>query len=294
MPQFFLNKRLIILLVSMIILVALIGFSIRDRKQLTWPEQFMKDTTGFVQSLVSKPANYVAGFFENLNDLQNTYNENKELKKRVDKIASLEAEVQLLEKENKKLNDVLGKKETLRDYDPTQATVIARNPDRWNEQVIINKGSVTGIKKKMAVVTASGLIGKVNSVNKFTSTVQLLSANDPKNRISAVILGGDQEVHGLIMGYDEKKKLLLLKQIPADAKVAKKQNVVTSGLGGIFPEGLPIGKVVKVVPDEYGLTQTAYIKPGADFYDIENVMVIQRKMAQPQSSDMVDDKGEEL
>ncbi|MDF2904638.1 MAG: rod shape-determining protein MreC, partial [Bacillus sp. (in: firmicutes)] len=69
---------------------------------------------------------------------------------------------------------------------------------------------------------------------------------------------------------------------------------VTSGLGGIFPEGLPIGKVVKVVPDEYGLTQTAYIKPGADFYDIENVMVIQRKMAQPQSSDMVDDKGEEL
>ncbi|AGK55079.1 rod shape-determining protein MreC [Bacillus sp. 1NLA3E] len=294
MPQFFLNKRLIILLVSMIILVALIGFSIRDRKQLTWPEQFMKDTTGFVQSLVSKPANYVAGFFENLNDLQNTYNENKELKKRVDKIASLEAEVQLLEKENKKLNDVLGKKETLRDYDPTQATVIARNPDRWNEQVIINKGSVNGIEKKMAVVTASGLIGKVNSVNKFTSTVQLLSANDSKNRISAVILGGEQEVHGLIMGYDEKKKLLLLKQIPADAKVAKKQNVVTSGLGGIFPEGLPIGKVVKVVPDEYGLTQTAYIKPGADFYDIENVMVIQRKMAQPQSSDMVDDKGEEL
>ncbi len=294
MPQFFFNKRLIILLVSMIILVALIGFSIRDRKQLTWPEQFMKDTTGFVQNLVSRPANYVAGFFENLNDLQNTYNENKELKKRVDKIASLEAEVQLLEKENKKLNDVLGKKETLRDYDPTQATVIARNPDRWNEQVIINKGSVNGIEKKMAVVTASGLVGKVNSVNKFTSTVQLLSANDPKNRISAVILGGEQEVHGLIMGYDEKKKLLLLKQIPADAKVAKKQNVVTSGLGGIFPEGLPIGKVVKVVPDEYGLTQTAYIKPGADFYDIENVMVIKRNMAQPQSSDMVDDKGEEL
>jgi rod shape-determining protein MreC len=153
---------------------------------------------------------------------------------------------------------------------------------------------VNGIEKKMAVITASGLIGKVNSVNKFTSTVQLLSANDSKNRISAVILGGEEEVHGLIMGYDEKKKLLLLKQIPADAKVAKKQNVVTSGLGGIFPEGLPIGKVVKVVPDEYGLTQTAYIKPGADFYDIENVMVIQRKMAQPQSSDMVDDKGEEL
>ncbi|MGJ7920554.1 rod shape-determining protein MreC [Neobacillus sp. LXY-4] len=294
MPQFFLNKRLIILLVSMIILVALIGFSLRERKQLTWPEQFMKDTTGFVQSLVSRPANYVAGFFENLNDLQDTYHENKELKKRVDQIARLEAEVQLLEKENKRLNEILDKEETLRDYESTQATVIARNPDRWHEQVIINKGKTDGITKNMAVITAKGLIGKVKTVNQFTSTVQLLSANDPKNRISAAILGGDVEISGLLMGYDEKKELLLVKQIPADAKVSKDQSVVTSGMGGVFPLGLPIGKVVEVVPDEYGLTQTAYVKPGADFYDIKHVIVIERVIAQPQSSDMADDKGEEL
>jgi len=294
MPPFLLNKRLIILLVSMIILVALIGFSLRERKQLTWPEEFMKDTTGLVQTIVSRPVNYVAGFFENLSDLQDTYHENKELKKRVDQIAHLEAEVQLLEKENKQLNEVLDKKETLRDYKSTQATVIARNPDRWHEQVIINKGKTNGIAKNMAVITATGLIGKVKTVNQFTSTIQLLSANDPKNRISAVILGGDTKVHGLIMGYDEKKELLLLKQIPADAKVSKDQNIVTSGLGGIFPEGLPIGKVVEVVPDEYGLTQTAYVKPGANFYDIEHVIVIERVMLQPEASDMVDDKGEEL
>ena len=130
MPQFFLNKRLIILLVSMIILVALIGFSLREREQISWPEQFVKDTTGWVQSLVSRPAHYIAGFFENLEDLQNTYSENKELKKRVDEIARLEANVQVLEKENKELNGILDKQDTLRDYEPTQATVIARNPDR--------------------------------------------------------------------------------------------------------------------------------------------------------------------
>lgn len=254
----------------------------------------MKDTTGLVQTIVSRPVNYVAGFFENLSDLQDTYHENKELKKRVDQIARLEAEVQLLEKENKRLNDVLEKEETLRDYKSTQATVIARNPDRWHEQVIINKGKTNGIAKNMAVITANGLIGKVKTVNQFTSTIQLLSANDPKNRISAVILSGEQEVHGLIMGYDEKKELLLLKQIRADAKVSKDQNIVTSGLGGIFPKGLPIGKVVEVVPDEYGLTQTAYVKPGANFYDIEQVIVIERVMLQPAASDMADDKGEEL
>lgn len=294
MPPFLLNKRLIILLVSMIILVALIGFSLRERDELTWPEEFMKDTTGFVQSLVSRPVNYVAGFFENLSDLQDTYHENKQLKKRVDQIARLEAEVQMLEKENNRLNEVLEKKETLRDYQSTQATIIARNPDRWHEQVIIDKGKTNGIAKNMAVITANGLIGKVKTVNQFTSTIQLLSANDPKNRISAVILGGEIEVHGLVMGYDEKKELLLLKQIPADAKVSKDQNIVTSGLGGIFPKGLPIGKVVEVVPDEYGLTQTAYVKPGASFYDIEQVIVIERVMEQPEASDMLDDKGEEL
>lgn len=110
MPQFFLNKRLIVLLVSIIILVALIGFSLRDRKQLTWPEQLIKDTTGWVQSLVSRPAQSIAGFIENLHDLQNTYNENKQLKARLDDLARLEAEVHELTKENEELKDILGKK----------------------------------------------------------------------------------------------------------------------------------------------------------------------------------------
>ena len=133
MPQFFLNKRLIILLVSIIILVALIGFSLREREELTWPEQFVKDTTGWVQSLVSRPAHYFAGFFENVKDLQNTYEENKELKSKLNELAQLKANVQSLEDENEELRDILDKEESLSDFEPIQATVIGRNPDRWNE-----------------------------------------------------------------------------------------------------------------------------------------------------------------
>ena len=293
MPQFFLNKRLIILLVSIIILVALIGFSLRERSKLSWPEQFVKDTTGWVQSLVSKPANYIAGFFENLQDLQNTYEENKELKSRVEKIASLEAEVQALKKENNELRDVLGEKTNLRDYETQPAAVIGRNPDRWHEMIIIDKGKLKGIKKNMAVITANGLIGKVKSVNQFSSSVQLLSAMDPKNRISAVILG-KTNVYGFVQGFDDKQKLLLIKSIPSGAEVKKGQTVTTSGLGGVFPGGLMIGKVVDVKTDQYGLNQTALVKPGADFYDIQNVIVIKRSMTQPEKSDMSNGKEEEL
>lgn len=293
MPQFFMNKRLIILLVSIIILVALIGFSLRDREKLTWPEQFIKDTAGWVQTLVSRPAHHIAGFFENLEDLQNTYKENKELKAKLDTMAKLEYDVQTLKNDNEKLREILDKKDSLNEYGVKQATVIGRNPERWHEQLIINKGTSDGIEANMAVMTANGLIGKVKTSQQYTSTIQLLSSMDPTNRISAEVLSKNK-VKGLIEGYDKDKELLLLKEIPYDAKVVKGEKVSTSGLGGVFPSGLPIGKVVEVVPDEYGLTQTAYIKPAAKFYDIEYVMVIERKIAKPNTSQMSDDGEEEL
>ncbi|MDR7001487.1 rod shape-determining protein MreC [Neobacillus niacini] len=289
MPQFFLNKRLIVLLLSIIILVALIGFSLRERSKLTWPEQFVKDSVGWVQSLVSKPAYLVAGFFENLKDLENTYQENKELKSRVEEIVSLEAQVQDLKKDNGDLRSILGEKKTLRDFKPLPATVIGRNPDRWHEMIIIDKGKINGIKQNMAVVTANGLIGKVKNVNQFSSTVQLLSAMDPKNRISAVVQG-NKNSFGFVEGFDSEKKLLQVKTIPSGAKIKKGQTVVTSGLGGVFPKDLPIGKVVDVKPDQYGLNQTALVKPGADFYEIQNVLVITRTIVSPDVG-LVDSKG---
>lgn len=293
MPQFFLNKRLIILLVSIIILVALIGFSLREREKLSWPEQFVKDSTGWVQSLISRPVQYVAGFFENVGDLQDTYNENKELKSRVVDMVRLESEVYKLKKENEELRKILGKKESLRDSETIHAAVIGRNPDRWNEKIIINKGTSDKIGKNMAVITAEGLIGKIKTANDFTSTVQLLSAMDPKNRIS-VVTQGKSEVYGFVEGYDEEKKLLKIKKIPYEAKVEKGQNVVTSGLGGVFPAGLLVGKVVEVEPDQYGLNQIALVKPGANFYDIGDVIVVKRLITEPDKAEMVDDKEEEL
>ena len=293
MPQFFLNKRLIILLVSIIILVALIGFSLKEREELTWPEQFVKDTVGWAQTLVSRPAQHFAGFFENVKDLQNTYEENKELKSKLNELAQLKANVQSLEDENEKLRDILDKEESLSDFEPFQATVIGRDPGRWNELVIINKGSTDGIEANMSVITSSGLIGKVKNSRQFTSTVQLLSSNDPTNRVSAEVLGGDQIYHGQIEGFDREQEMLLLKRIPYEAKIEKGQIVQTSGLGGIFPSGLVIGTIEEVVPDEYGLTQTAFVKPGADFYDIEHVMVAKRTMTQPELSDMMGEEEKE-
>ncbi|WP_223702923.1 rod shape-determining protein MreC [Sutcliffiella deserti] len=277
MPQFFLNKRLIILLVSLIFLVALIGFSLKERDELTWPEQFIKDSTGFVQSIFYRPAHFVGGFFENVDHLKNTYEENKLLRARLEEYAKLETKVYKLEQENEEIREVIGELDSLRDYEPQTATVIGRNPDQWREQIIVNKGKQDGVEKDMAVVTAGGLIGKVKHANPFTSTVQLLSSLDPKNRISAYIQG-EESIFGLIEGYDDEQGALLLKRIPHQAEVQEGQTVLSSGLGGVFPEGLIIGEVMEVVPDEYGLTQMAYVKPAASFYNISQVMIVKRTL----------------
>ncbi|MCP1125349.1 rod shape-determining protein MreC [Bacillus sp. AFS018417] len=277
MPQFFLNKRLIVLLVSIILLVALIGISLKERKNLTWPEQFVKDTVGVVERVFQKPANYVAGFFENVEDVKRTYEENKELKANLDKYAELSVKVKDLEKENAELRDIVGKKDSLRDYNPIQATVISRNPDKWYDLIAIDKGAQQGIQKDAAVITSKGLVGKVKSVSQFTSTVELVSSLNRTNRISAVVQG-DKRVFGLIEGYDKEKQQLIFTKIPSGVPVEKDQMVVTSGYGGVFPEGLVIGQIVDVTSDEYGLTQTAYVKPAADLNDVDNVMVAQRVM----------------
>ncbi|GIN22673.1 MAG TPA: rod shape-determining protein MreC [Bacillus bacterium] len=287
MPNFFLNKRLIILLIGIIILVSLIGFSLRDRENISRPEQFVKDIVGFGQSLVAKPAHKFAAFFENIDGLQNTYTENKKLKARLEGLAKLEKEIADLKKDNHELRETLDKKEDLREFTPIQATVIGRTPDRWYEQVIIDKGKKSGIKPDMAVITAKGLIGKVVSTSEMTSTIELLSSDNARYRVAAEIQG-KKSVYGLIDGYDKEKKMLLMKDLPIDQKTLKPgQNVVTSGLGGIFPKGLDIGKVEELTLDQFGLTQTAYVKPSADFYDFEHLMVVARSMPS------AEDKGEE-
>ncbi|EDL64696.1 rod shape-determining protein MreC [Bacillus sp. SG-1] len=292
MPRFFLNKRLIILLVSIIVLVALIGYSVRERDNISWPEQFVGDIVGFGQSLVSKPVGAIAGFFENVKDLQNTYTENQKLKSRLEELVKLETMVKDLEKDNDELRQILDKQENLRDFDPIQATVIARNPSQWEDLLVIDKGKVQGVQANMAVITSQGLIGKVKSVKQFSSTIELLSNKNPNNRISALIQG-DENVIGSIEGYDTDRDQLLVKRIPNDMKVEEGAKVITSGLGGVFPKGLPIGEVKEVVPDQYGLTQTAYVEPTADLYHLEHVIVVDRSKVSIDLEEPEEAEGEE-
>jgi rod shape-determining protein MreC len=305
MPQFFLNKRLILLLVSIILLVALIGFSLKGDRKLTWPEQFLQDSVGVFQSIFHKPAQYVSGFFENVNDLKKTYDENELLKSRLDEYMQLEADLQEFKVENEKLKAELGEVADLRKYDPIYSAVIGRNPDRWYDYLSLDKGAQDGVEPNMAVVTAQGLVGKIKTVSQFTSTVQLLSATDLENRISAEVLPAEnkendkemttdgEKVTGLIEGYDEEKGALLLRRIESEVKLVEGQKVITAGTGGVFPGGILIGEIIEIEPDSYGLEQMAYVKPSANFYDIDRVWVANREAKSEDPVSVINEEEEE-
>lgn len=274
MPHFFFNKKVILLLVGMIFLVALISFSLRDRTNATLPEQIIKDTVGVAQSIVAKPANYITDIFNNIDSLLNTYEENKRLKARLEEFAVVQTEALQLKSDIKKFKQ-FEKSEDLKAFNPIQATVIARNPDQWEEKIILDKGSSHGVTKNMAVMTASGLIGKITLVTPFTSEVELLYTKNPNYRVSAMVLG-EKEAYGLIEGFDEERNELILKRIDSSLMVKEGEQVVSSGLGGIFPKGIPIGEITEISTDDYGLTKMAYVKPSADFSILEYVMIANR------------------
>ncbi len=232
-----------------------------------------------VQTAFSRPAHAAAGFFKNIGDIRDVYEENRLLKARLDEYAQISVERNLLENENQTLRDMIELEESLRDYLIRPSVVIHRSPDRWEDNIGLNRGSQHGVEGDMAVVDSKGgLVGKVTRVSEFTSFVQLLSANDRTNRVSARVAMDDPEV-GFIEGYDEERGLLIMRKLDIEAEIEIGATVSTSGLGDVYPEGLLIGEIVEVEPDEYGLTQNAYIEPTADFSSIDYVFIVERSSA---------------
>ena len=172
----------------------------------------------------------------------------------------------------------------LRAYEPVHATVISRNPDQWEEKIIIDKGEVHGIEKNMAVITANGFNWESCTCHTIYFTVELLSTENRNFRVAAVI-PGEEAAFGLIEGYDRKRSELIMKRIDSSFEVEVGQKVISSGLGGIFPKGLLIGEVTEVSTDDYGLTKLAYIRPAADFSMLDHVIIAKRSSITVEGTD---------
>jgi len=278
MQKFFSNRRLVITVVILVVCFGLMGGSIAMRNRRSTPpliQQFGNDIAGFADGIVAYPVNAVQGVADSASGLMNAYTENRELKQKVSELAQVKVRDQTLAKENKQLKAELKLKNSLTDYSTVSAAVMSRTPSSWQQQLVINKGQTSGIKKNMPVLSGGGLIGRVAEVNKTNSKVELLSdTSESSNRFSIVINGTDgKSVNGIITGYNARTNELIMGQVTSTAKIKKGAKVVTNGMGGITPKGLYVGKVSRIGKDDYGLAKKVYIKPATNFNEINIVTV---------------------
>ena len=173
-----------------------------------------------------------------------------------------------------KLNDLSS---TLSEFDKVSALVIERNRMYWFNTITLNKGSNDGIKEDMAVISGQGLLGRINKVSKTTSEVKLITTSDINNKISVVIKNKDDNIYGITNGYDNDKNYLQVTGTNKITDIDRGSLVYTSGMGGVFPSGILIGKVDGVIDSKYGVSKIINITPSSNFNDFRFVNILIRK-----------------
>ncbi|KRN88973.1 rod shape-determining protein MreC [Ligilactobacillus ceti] len=282
MKKYLLNKKLVIILISLIVSFLLIAFSIsvRDKRNTpTFVQQIGNEAAGIVNRVVEFPIAGIKKANSSVIDLINAYQENQKLKAQVDQIAAEKVENQTLHKENQQLKEQLKLNRSLTTYNKVTAYVISRTPSTWQNQIIISKGSLAGVTKNSAVLSRKGLVGRVVEVNKTNSKVELITTkNEETDRFSVQVLSENGDViNGLITGYDIDSNRLIMGQITSKLKIKNKAHVITSGMGGSIPKGLFVGEVTDISNNEAGLPTKIYIKPAAATNDLSVVTVALRK-----------------
>lgn len=198
--------------------------------------------------------------------------ENQRMQAEVARLLAEVRDLKAFERENEQLRRVLGFASRARN-DLIPAEVIARGRDGWWQTLRVNKGALAGIQPNMAVLSIDGLVGKVSSASEQTADVLLLS--DPTCRVAAQVLRTG--TFGIVAGRGpswEGQVICRMEFINKNTPILPGDEVVTSGLGGVFPKGLLIGYVDKVFTDRSGLYQYADLISKADLGTLQYVFAL--------------------
>ena len=209
--------------------------------------------------------------FKVITNYQEVKESNQELKDKIEQLNYKLTNLEKVKNENKRLRKILNFKERV-PYQVVGASVISHSSDNWSQVVTINRGQKSGVKTKMAVVAEEGyLIGIVKRATDYTAQVLLIT--DQQFVTGGLVSRSSSRDLGVVRGRKGSKNLLM-NNLSWDADIVSEDIIVTSGLSGNLPKGLPIGEVISVSPDNYGLTQEAKVKPFLDLNRLEEVLVI--------------------
>ena len=213
---------------------------------------------------VTAPVRGLGNIFSNLTADQATLSE---LQDEIDSLRARNAELEEQASSAERLQELLDLRSTY-DLQSVSGTIVSGASDSWSSTVTIDRGTSSGVTSGMPVMTSAGVIGQVVSSGPTSSTVMLLS--DEGSSISALVQSSRS--HGMLTGSANGEVKLDLVSSNQDVKVG--DVVVTSGLGGVFPKGLPIGEVVSVTNNPGELYLDIVVELYADASFSEEVLVV--------------------
>jgi rod shape-determining protein MreC len=211
-------------------------------------------------------------------DLADSALPRRELLKQIEnfRIENQQLKVQALQsaaitRENDQLRSAIGwQKQT--PWKLKLANVVMREPANWWRTIEIDLGTRDGINTNLPVLTAEGLVGRVSSVGLTRSQVVLIG--DPNCKASALVENPAHDTGIISASGPLNDSLVQLTYLSGNANLKPGQSVITSGLGGVFPKGIPIGLVVDARPVEFGLYTEARVKLNANLGTLEQVWVL--------------------
>jgi rod shape-determining protein MreC len=151
------------------------------------------------------------------------------------------------------------------------AQVIGKDPSLWFRSVIIDRGSSDGVVKGMPVVTGDGIVGQIYSTSPNYAKVLLSIA--PSSALDVLLQGS--RVRGILKGTGQ--NTYRLEYILKTVEISEGDHVVTAGYGGLFPTGLPVGVVSRVIKKRRGMFLEIEVTPAVDFETLEGLLVIEQE-----------------
>ena len=255
-----------------LVLLSLAGLALDQNEDLQPIEDLALRFIVPIQGKLTSLANSISDLTKTTQDIRELHRRNEDLQSLADSLMIENVRLKEIESENEALRRLL----SFTQANPTHSykaaevkgRVIGRDPSNFLSYLIIDLGSQQGIEKGMPVITERGLVGRITDVGSNWAKVMLII--DPSSSVNALIQSSRATgvVEGQVGGS------LVMKYIPQGETINVNDIVLTSGLGGNFPQKLIIGQVTAVHQRDIEMFQQAHIQPTVDFSNLEIVLVI--------------------
>ena len=257
------------IVITIIILILIVIFSNSDT-EISFLENAASKLVMPVQNGLTYLKNKVSGNSTFFTDINNLKQENEELKQKNSELEQSLRELENIKSENETLKEYLDLTEKYGEYKTVPAYIINKDISNYSKTIVINVGSNDGIEENMTVIADQGLVGHVISVTSTTAKVRTIV--DTSSSVSCLLSTTDESI--VCKGTLEEDSALKAMYIPDDDGIIQGDSVETSGLGGIYPKGIHVGSIKRVVNTQNAIDRYAIVETAVDFDKLDTVLVI--------------------